>query len=209
MNPWIAHVKAVAADKGISYTQALKVASSTYEKRNKSSAGKKKKTKATTPIEGGQVADQVADQVGNAVETAAAASGIKTAIKDYNVQVSSFGLIRNIVNLIKVVATKDSTSAEKIAAGRTAFIGFVIVSVSAIFAAYGLLNPLTSALINWLTPIVAGKLYDFIVRKIKERKTGGMAGGIVVDELPYHPNILTNITETYFYFLDKELDKFM
>jgi hypothetical protein len=31
-NPWIAHVKAVAAKKGISYSDALKIASKTYKK---------------------------------------------------------------------------------------------------------------------------------------------------------------------------------
>lgn len=31
MNPWIQHVKKVAEEKGISYTQALKVASATYK----------------------------------------------------------------------------------------------------------------------------------------------------------------------------------
>lgn len=32
-NPWIAHVKKVAAAKGISYKDALKVASKTYKKK--------------------------------------------------------------------------------------------------------------------------------------------------------------------------------
>lgn len=31
-NPWISHVKKVAADKGISYREALKVASASYKK---------------------------------------------------------------------------------------------------------------------------------------------------------------------------------
>lgn len=33
MNPWIQHVKKVASEKGISYREALKVASSSYRKK--------------------------------------------------------------------------------------------------------------------------------------------------------------------------------
>ena len=33
INPWIGHVKSVARQKGISYKEALKVASATYKKK--------------------------------------------------------------------------------------------------------------------------------------------------------------------------------
>ena len=39
-NPWIAHVKMVAKEKGISYTEALKIAGKTYTKKMKEAHSK-------------------------------------------------------------------------------------------------------------------------------------------------------------------------
>ena len=144
---------------------------------------------------------------GNEVETAA--SRVKKIIKDENVKTSLFGLIRSIINLIKVIS-EDKSQTEKLAAGKDVFIQSVAAAVKATLVAYDLGNPMTFKLVDWLTPIVAGGLYDFIVRKVREQeKKKKMRGGVVVDELPYHPDIITNIIETYFYFLNLELDKFM
>lgn len=289
MNPWITHVKAVAAEKGISYTQALKVASSTYKKKTKTTSTPKKTPTKKTDVAAPMTTtgcgfipiyadwetawlekneDEFVDMVkkikyvpplpepyatainiirnypkgsvevkkafnkitragsprgiydtmfnlasGGAVsggdEVKTATTRVKKILDDENVKRSSFGLVRSIINLVKVVATKDSQSVEKIAAGKDVFISFVATSIVAILAAYGLANPLTIMLVDGLTPVVAGALYDFIVRKIQEQKKKKMRGGVVVDELPYHPDILTNIIETYFYLLNLELDKFM
>lgn len=43
MNPWIAHVKKVAAEKGLPYTEALKIAAESY--RGKATTGAPSKTK--------------------------------------------------------------------------------------------------------------------------------------------------------------------
>lgn len=39
MSPWIEHIKKVAAQKGISYKEAMKIASKTYKKKATSMKG--------------------------------------------------------------------------------------------------------------------------------------------------------------------------
>lgn len=182
-NQWIEHVKKVAAEKGISYREALKVASASYSKKgapSKTHPGEMDYTtkkgdvvfhekgkyvkKARKPymkkVKGGEVKPFLAEGEGPIWDA------VLNGIRKLKRAMEHLDIVQNITDLVGKVLDEDASTADKVAEGRKVFVKFATGAVLAAMASYGMTDPLTIWIAKKVVPLVAGGLYDLIARKI-------------------------------------------
>ena len=173
-NMWIDHVKKVAADKGISYREALKVAGETYHRKSKTHPGEldyttkkgdvvfhekgKDVKKSRKPyMEGGEVKPFMAEGEGPVWDA------IVELVQKTKKLFTNLDIVQEVIDLVENLLDNEATIADKIAAGKKVFVKFV---TNLVLSAVMDKGPLVIWIVKKIVPLMAGVLYDLISRKI-------------------------------------------
>lgn len=136
MNPWISHVKKVAEEKGITYRDALKVASSTYS-GVKSKGGSVVKTTTTRQ----KTAERIATKLKKNTTVTKNKTPSKVVLKVIKKQSSN----PDWKEVGKKVAIEVSKKASHMALEK-----------------YGLDNFVTDTLVDYIVPFVVNEMFDYM-----------------------------------------------
>lgn len=198
-NEWINFVKKVAAQKGIPYRDALKVASASYKgraikgaphvKKVASEKGRKTYTRKTTPmkkIRGKKMYRQM--------EGAGFVDSLVSFIRKSGELIENLELVQDLINLFYVFMDENSNTDDMIRAGKPVFRQFCTNGLKMLLTSQGIVDPYVLGLVDILIPVLADKVYDYIVKKIQ----GGANGIENID--------VAQLTEQLFRELNNEIE---
>lgn len=202
-NQWIEHVKKVAAEKGISYREALKVASSSYSKKGAPSKTHPGEMDYTT-----KKGDVVFHEKGKYVKKARKPYTTGGAVKPFLAGGGEFPYTP-IEDLPKLAAKKIDARLKKVpaqgkrkpvmdnlftmvvksgfleAVGKEAAVRMAVGAANAGLAAAGLSNPVTAIAVEAVVPPLVDAAWDWSKAQIKKNKVKGSGMGLsgFVDEV--------------------------
>ena len=176
MNPWIAFVKKVASEKGLSYRDAIRVARKTY-------------TRKTTPMKKTR-----GKKMYRQMEGAGFVDSLVSFIRKSGELMENLELVQDLINLFYVFMDENSNTDDMIRAGKPVFRQFCTNGLKMLLTSQGIVDPYVLGLVDIVIPVLADKVYDYTVKKIQ----GGANGIENID--------VAQLTEQLFRELNNEIE---